>query len=75
MPVWLVKATWMEDEAEASEQCEVNADTAHEAVKEATTRFRFHPHHVEVRLCMPELADKDLTINLLPGQTRRIPPR
>ncbi len=29
MPLRLVKATWIEDEAEASEKWEVNADTAH----------------------------------------------
>jgi hypothetical protein len=50
MPLWLVKATWIEDEAEASEQWEVTADTAHDAVKVATMRARFHPHHVEARL-------------------------
>ena len=36
MPVWLVKATWIEDEAEASEQWEVDAARADEAVKEVT---------------------------------------
>ena len=41
MPIWLVKATWIEDEIEASEQWEVNAATAHDAVKEATTYIVF----------------------------------
>jgi len=43
MPIWLVKATWIEDEAEASERWQVNADTAHDPVKAVTTRLRFHP--------------------------------
>jgi hypothetical protein len=54
MPVWLVKATWIEDEAEASEQWEVNAETAHDAVKAVSTHIRFRPHHVEARLCSAE---------------------
>ena len=74
MPFWLVKATWIEDEAEASEQWEVNAATAHDAIKEATTHIRFHPHHVEARLCLPEIVDK-APIDLLPGHVRRIPPQ
>jgi hypothetical protein len=54
MPVWLVRAIWIEDEVEASEQWEVNAATAHDAVKEVTTHIRFHPHHIEAKLCLPE---------------------
>lgn len=73
MPVWLVKATWIEDEVEASEQWEVNAATAHDAVKEVTTHIRFPPHHVEAKLSLPE--DKDRTIDLQPAQARRIPPQ
>jgi hypothetical protein len=73
MPVWLVRTTWTEDEVDASEQWEVNAATAHEAVKEVTTHVRFHPHHVEAKLLLPE--DKDRTIDLRPGQARRVPPQ
>jgi hypothetical protein len=73
MPIWLVKATWIENEAQASEQWEVNADTAHDAVKEVTTHIRFPPHHVEARLCLPEVEDKALAIDLPPGDARRIP--
>jgi hypothetical protein len=58
MPLWLVKATWREDEAEASEKWEVNAETARDAVKAATTHLRFQPHHVEVRLFEPLGIDK-----------------
>jgi hypothetical protein len=73
MPIWLVKATWIEDEAEASERWQVNADTAHDPVKAVTTRLRFHPHHVEARLCLAEAEDKPRAIDLLPGEARRLP--
>jgi hypothetical protein len=49
MPAWLVQATWHEDEGEATEQWEVTAATADEAVAQARPRFRLPPHHVEVR--------------------------
>jgi hypothetical protein len=74
MPFWAVKATWGEDEAEASERWEVNADTAHDVVKSVATHIRFQPHHVEARLCSAEAEDKNLTGNLLPGEARRLPP-
>jgi hypothetical protein len=49
MPKWLVTAVWQEDEAEATEQWEVAASTADEAVQQVTPRFRIPPHHVETR--------------------------
>jgi hypothetical protein len=73
MPFWLVKATWIEDESDASEQWEVNADTAHEAVKAVTTHLRFQPHHVEARLCSAEAEGKPLATDLLPSEARRLP--
>jgi hypothetical protein len=73
MPVWLVRATWIEDEVEASEQWEVNAATAHDAIKEVTAFIRFHPHHVEAKLCAPE--DKSTLTDLRPGLVRRAPPQ
>jgi hypothetical protein len=59
----------VEDEIEASEQWEVNAATAHDAVKEATAYIRFPPHHVEAKLCLPtqEACEDDLR----PGEARR----
>jgi hypothetical protein len=75
MPMWLVKATWIEDEAEASEQWEVSANAAHEAVREVVARLRFQPHHVEARLCTPELAKEAQATQLPPGQARRVPPK
>jgi hypothetical protein len=73
MPVWLVRATWTEDEVEATEQWEVNAATAHDAVKEATTHIRFHPHHVEAKMYLPK--EEVLGGDPLPGQARRVPPQ
>jgi hypothetical protein len=73
MPIWLVKATWIEDEAEASEQWQANADTAHDAVKAVTTHLRFHPHHVEARMRLAEAEDKPRAIDLRPGEARRLP--
>lgn len=73
MPIWLVRATWIEDETEASEQWEVNAATAHEAVKDVSAHIRFPPHHVEARKRAREGEDAPLTSGLQPGQARRIP--
>jgi hypothetical protein len=73
MAVWLVRATWIEDEVEASEQWEVNAATAHDAVREATKHIRYRPHHVEAKLCLPK--EEARGSDLPPGQARRVPPR
>jgi hypothetical protein len=73
MPFWLVKATWIEDESDASEQWGVNADTVYDAVKVVTTHLRFHPHHVEARRCEPEEAKIILVADLSPGEARRVP--
>jgi len=72
MPVWLVRATWREDEAEASEQWEVNAETAQDAVLAVATHLRFQPHHVEARLYETEGADKVLVGDSSPGQAKRV---
>ena len=75
MAIWIVRATWIEDETEASEQWEVNAATAHEAVRDVTAHIRFPPHHVEVRMRVRESGNAPLTSDLRPGQARRIPPQ
>jgi hypothetical protein len=72
MPFWVVKATWVEDEVEASERWEVNADTAHDAVRAVATHLRFQPHHVEARLHSAEADDKAFARNLRPGEARRL---
>lgn len=71
MPLWLVKATWCEDEADASENWEVNAETAQDAVTAVATHLRFHPHHVEARRYEPD--DVSIATDLSPGEVRRIP--
>lgn len=73
MPLWLVKATWCEDEAEASEKWEANAETAQDAVAAVTTRLRFHPHHIEARRCELDGVDKKIAKDLSPGDARRVP--
>jgi hypothetical protein len=74
MPIWIVKATWTEDESDASEQWEVNAATAHDAVREATTHIRFQPHHVEARRRNSDGEGQVDATDLPPGQARRILP-
>ena len=54
MPVWLVRATWTEDETDATEQWEVNADTAQDALREVTAHLRFPAHHIELKLNHPK---------------------
>jgi hypothetical protein len=66
----LVQATWTADEAEASERWEVNAGTAHDAIRALSTHLRFQPHHVEAKLCRGETAP-----DLAPGEARRLPPQ
>jgi hypothetical protein len=73
MSLWLVKVTWIEDDAEESEQWEVNAETAQDAVTAVASHLRFHPHHVEAKRCEPEGADKSLVATLPPGEARRVP--
>ena len=72
MPLWAVKATWIEDEAEASEQWEVSAATAHDAVKQMTARLRFQPHHVDARRLTE--AEARSALAGAGSATRRIPP-
>jgi hypothetical protein len=73
MSLWLVKASWIEDETEANEQWEVNAATAHDAIREATKHIRFHPHHVEAKLCSTK--EEARGGELRADQVRRIPPQ
>ena len=47
MPIWIVNATWLEDEAKVREQWQVNAETVQEAVRDVMAHIRFQPHHVE----------------------------
>jgi hypothetical protein len=73
VPIWLVRATWTEDEAESSEQWEVNAETAYDALNAVATHLRFKPHHVEARQCAPEGTQEAIAAGLSPGEARRLP--
>jgi hypothetical protein len=75
MPIWLVKATWTEDEAEASEQWEVKADTAQDAVREVTTHLRFAPRHIEAKLSSAESAGQTPEIEHPRDRVHRISTR
>lgn len=72
MPLWFVRATWREDEAEASEQWAVNAETAQDALAAVATHLRFPPHHVEARQRDPANATEALAVDLPPGEARRV---
>jgi len=72
MPLWLVQATWCEDEAEASEKWEANADTVQDAVATVATRLRFHLHHIEARRCEPKDFDNQIANDLSSGEARRL---
>jgi hypothetical protein len=74
MPLWVVKATWIEDESEASERWEVSAATAHDAVREVTARLRFQPHHVDARR-LTEAEAVAAAARSVGGAPRRIPPQ
>ena len=67
MPLWLVTASWSDDEAELTQQWEVNVPTEGEAVKEVTMLLASKPHHVEAKL-LPDRVAPDLR----PGQARKL---
>ncbi len=68
MSLWLVKVTWCEDEAEASEKWE----TVQDAVTTVATRLRFHLHHIEARRCEPKDFDNQIANDLSSGEARRL---
>jgi hypothetical protein len=49
MATWRVRATWREDETEATEEWLVEAATVQEAIASVGSHVRFPPHHVEAR--------------------------
>ena len=67
MPIWIVNATWLEDEAEVHEQWQLNAETVQEVVRDVMAHIRFQPHHVETRLETNENRS-DLAV----GEARRL---
>jgi hypothetical protein len=65
--LWLVTASWSDDEAELAQQWEVNVPTEDEAVREVMMLLPTRPHHVEATL----LSD-DVAPDLGPGQARKL---
>lgn len=70
MPIWVVKAVWREDEAEASEQWDVRAASVHEAIRDAMAHIRFRPRHVEASLRTAQDSDHGEEL-VRPGDARR----
>jgi hypothetical protein len=67
MPLWLVTASWSDDEAELTQQWEVNVPTEDEAVREVVMLLPSKPQHVEVKL-LSEWGTPDLG----PGEAKRL---
>ena len=67
MALWLVTASWSDDEAELTQQWEVNVPTEDEAVREVAMLLPSKPHHVEAKL-LSEAVPPDLG----PGQARKL---
>ena len=49
MALWLVTASWSDDEAELTQQWEINAPTEDEAVREVVMLLPSKPQHVEAK--------------------------
>ena len=67
MALWLVTASWSDDEAELTQQWEVNVPTEDEAVREVVMLLPSKPQHVEAKLL-----SQDVTTDLGPGQAREL---
>jgi hypothetical protein len=67
MALWLVTASWSDDEAELTQQWEVNVPTEDEAIRDVALLLPRKPQHVEVRRLSQEAAP-----DLVPGQARRV---
>lgn len=73
MTLWLVRATWMGDEAESTENWQVNADSPQAAVAAVVARLPNQPHHVELKRAGNE---EEAASDLAPGKAVRAdPPR
>ena len=67
MPLWLVTASWSDDEAELTQQWEVNVSSENEAVREVVMLLPSKPQHVEVKLLAQEVPP-----DLGPGQAKKL---
>lgn len=68
MATWRVRATWREDETEATEEWQVEAADAQEAIASVAGHVRFPPHHVEAREVEAAHANA-----AAPGTARHVP--
>lgn len=67
MALWLVTASWSDDEAELTQQWEINAPTEDEAVREVVMLLPSKPQHVEAKRLAETLAP-----DLGPGEARKL---
>ena len=67
MPLWLVTASWSDDEAQLTQQWEVNVPTEDEAVREVVMLLPNKPQHVEAKRL-----SEDLAPDLASGQARKL---
>ncbi len=57
MPYWTVKATWLEDEVEASSPSGTIVEKDYESVRHVIARDCVRSHHVEARLPPPTMVE------------------
>lgn len=67
MPLWLVMASWSDDEGELTQEWEVNVPSEDEAIREVVMLLPSKPQHIEVKL-LSDTAPPDLG----PGQAKRL---
>ena len=67
MALWVVTASWNDDEAELTQQWEVNVPTEDEAVREVAMLLPSKPQHVGVKPL-----SEDVAPDLGPGQARKV---
>jgi hypothetical protein len=67
MALWLVTAIWIDDDAELTQQWEINAASQDEATRDVVMLLPTKPHHVEATR-LP----KDAAPDLGPGQARKL---
>ena len=67
MALWLVTASWSDDEAELTQQWAVNAPSENEAVRAVVLMLPSKPQHVDVQRLPAEHAP-----DLGPGQARKL---
>jgi len=67
MALWLVTASWSDDDADLTQRWEVNVPTKDEAVRDVTMLLPQKPHRVEARRIA-----KGLAPDLAPGQARKL---